>query len=199
MLLRNSCRSAGVIGLETISSHPKRTLSFRPLMSRTSFSRSVDMGWRSEMLTPSRLTPSEVRDVDTFEVDTFQGHLTDMHMVLGAKRDRRRTFRNVCLRPYPDITASITVAKIRSLSEITRNAFLTTLRIPTSTGSIRAFARSSFGLSALGVTNFLCCVNFFRFIMVSPCGHCIAINHCIVPYSPFGRRRRNAQPYSRQK
>ena len=46
-----------------------------------------------------------------------------------------------------------------------------------------SFARSSFGLSALGVTNFLCCVNFFRFIMASPCGHCIAINHCIVTYS----------------
>jgi hypothetical protein len=30
--------------LAAVSSHPKRTLSFRPLMSRTSFSRSVDMG-----------------------------------------------------------------------------------------------------------------------------------------------------------
>ena len=44
MLFRNSSRSAGVIGLAAVSSHPKRTLSFRPLMSRTSFSRSVDMG-----------------------------------------------------------------------------------------------------------------------------------------------------------
>ena len=39
----------------------------------------------------------------------------------------------------------------------------------------RSFARSSFGLSALGV-NFFRCVNFFRFSMASPCGHCIAIN-----------------------
>jgi hypothetical protein len=31
-------------GQAAVSSHPKRTLSFRPLMSRTSFSRSVDMG-----------------------------------------------------------------------------------------------------------------------------------------------------------
>ena len=30
MLLRNPCRSAGVIGLAAISSHPKRTLSFNP-------------------------------------------------------------------------------------------------------------------------------------------------------------------------
>jgi hypothetical protein len=43
MLLRNSSRSAGVIGLDAMSSHAKRTLSFRPFMSRTSFSRSVDI------------------------------------------------------------------------------------------------------------------------------------------------------------
>jgi hypothetical protein len=43
MLLRNSSRSPGVIGLDAMSSQAKRTLSFRPFMSRTSFSRSVDI------------------------------------------------------------------------------------------------------------------------------------------------------------
>ena len=43
----------------------------------------------------------------------------------------------------------------------------------------RSFARSSFGLSALGV-------NFFRFRMASPCGHCIA---SIVTLCPQGVRK----------
>jgi hypothetical protein len=53
MLFRNSSRSAGVIGLASVSSHPKRTRSFRPMMSRTSFSRSVDMGVTDRVSTKS--------------------------------------------------------------------------------------------------------------------------------------------------
>jgi len=40
MLLSNSLRSGPVIGTEPIFSNAKRMLSFRPLMSRISFSRS---------------------------------------------------------------------------------------------------------------------------------------------------------------
>ncbi|MGA7232288.1 MAG: hypothetical protein WBX95_15320, partial [Xanthobacteraceae bacterium] len=44
ILLRNSPRSAPVIGLDIISIHAKLIFSFRPLMSWTSFSRSLGMG-----------------------------------------------------------------------------------------------------------------------------------------------------------
>jgi len=47
MLLRNSSRSAAVIGLDIISIHATLMLSFRLLMSRTSFSRSLGMGIRN--------------------------------------------------------------------------------------------------------------------------------------------------------
>jgi len=52
ILLRNSPRSAAVIGLDIISIHAKLILSFRPLMSRTSFSRSLGMALAA---TPERL------------------------------------------------------------------------------------------------------------------------------------------------
>jgi hypothetical protein len=57
MLWRNSCRSVGVISLDAISSHAKRTLSFRPLMSRISFSCSVTICTNSVVV--SRLAISE--------------------------------------------------------------------------------------------------------------------------------------------
>jgi hypothetical protein len=43
ILLRNSARCGAVIGLDIISIHAKLTLCFRPLMCRTSFSRSLGM------------------------------------------------------------------------------------------------------------------------------------------------------------
>ena len=47
MLLRNSSRSAAAISLDIISIHATLMLSFRLLMSRTSFSRSLGMGIRN--------------------------------------------------------------------------------------------------------------------------------------------------------
>jgi len=52
MLLRNSSRSAAVIGLDIISIHATLMLSFRLLMSRTSFSRSLGMGIRNRNRRP---------------------------------------------------------------------------------------------------------------------------------------------------
>jgi len=53
MLLRNSPSSAAVIGLDIISIHATLTLSFRLLMSRTSFSRSLDMGINRNRTAPA--------------------------------------------------------------------------------------------------------------------------------------------------
>jgi hypothetical protein len=79
MLLHNSRRSAAAIGLDIISTHAKLMLSFRPLMSRASFSRSVDIGVTGRVSTSSQarvapaivgavaagdLTPSEASEIE---------------------------------------------------------------------------------------------------------------------------------------
>ncbi len=53
IVLRNSPRSAVVIGLDIISTHATLMLSFRPLMSWTSFSRSLGMGINRKRTAPA--------------------------------------------------------------------------------------------------------------------------------------------------
>jgi hypothetical protein len=71
------------------------------------------------------------------------GNLPRITTVQGFRRSRRTSrhaagLANLSFLTYPDITASTSVAKMRSLSMITRNASLTMLRVPMLTGSIRA-------------------------------------------------------------